>query len=553
MGSASNPILTVNVSIGDSQLQGVTLSTPCICAPLLAFGARYRDYASTEEAAVDFEADDPILLMVGRMFQQEPKEGTKLQLLRVARQSVETADIQIVSTPDTGDAMIVQCLGNVGGFAKVTVNDSVFTASAAQSAEDLAAALVAAINGGSEPVTATDNLDGTFTLQADVADTAFYVGLNHAVEFDRAAFHVTVGGEVSSNYQTSKYAATSMSTSTPVTVAADIVAAMGVMSGVPLFAAPTDNTDGTITLLRDGGQDYFTLRTGTPRIITVLDQPTGRTGWGMLLAEETPAQAMTAVSAIDDGGWYFLDALDATQATQEATASYILTKTKLYVTTSEDAAILDPEDNGDIFSILKDLTNHRTYGFYHPDGTDAPDAAILGNRAPNPPGIADWFHQALVNVAKLGQTDLTTTQRNTAMSKNANLHLDVGTVGDVMNGVAASGRFFDLMWAADYIAADLVTEITRIIQTAVPKIPYTDPGFAVIGAGMASRLQAYFNAGLTASFLYGGDMVPYVLTIPTAASQSSTDRNNRHVTGFAAQIQFAGGVLTLTINVTGKV
>jgi hypothetical protein len=42
-------------------------------------------------------------------------------------------------------------------------------------AESIAAALVADINAGSEPVTATDNLDGSYDLDADVPGTSFSV------------------------------------------------------------------------------------------------------------------------------------------------------------------------------------------------------------------------------------------------------------------------------------------------------------------------------------------------------------------------------------------
>jgi hypothetical protein len=55
------------------------------------------------------------------------------------------------------------------------INGTTFdiTSGASATAESIAAALVADINAGAEPVTATDNEDGSYDLDADVAGTSF--------------------------------------------------------------------------------------------------------------------------------------------------------------------------------------------------------------------------------------------------------------------------------------------------------------------------------------------------------------------------------------------
>jgi len=58
----------------------------------------------------------------------------------------------------------------------LTINATAFTVNegaAVKTVTELAAMLVAAVNAGSEPVTATDLLDGTFYVRADVHATAF--------------------------------------------------------------------------------------------------------------------------------------------------------------------------------------------------------------------------------------------------------------------------------------------------------------------------------------------------------------------------------------------
>jgi hypothetical protein len=81
----------------------------------------------------------------------------------------------------------------------VTINDVPFTFLSGVATTDIliAAGLVAAINGGSEPVTATDNLDGTFDLDNDVAGNTFSTRVDFNMSLSGDTTNVNIGTELS--------------------------------------------------------------------------------------------------------------------------------------------------------------------------------------------------------------------------------------------------------------------------------------------------------------------------------------------------------------------
>lgn len=123
-------------------------------------------YYSTSDAMLlinggDFESSDLEYLAAIPLFQQENS------VTRVA-----------IGRRKSGDNLVIT-VSDVENTTKYTTTingtDFEFTSDADATAEEIAAGLVAAINLGSEPVTASDNLDGTYDLDADVAGTPFSI------------------------------------------------------------------------------------------------------------------------------------------------------------------------------------------------------------------------------------------------------------------------------------------------------------------------------------------------------------------------------------------
>lgn len=163
-----NNIVTVSITVADSAVSQAGFGTPMIMTHESAFGPELvRSYSNTTTMVTDgHAASGATVLAATAIFSQNPKVSTVKVGRRGTTPTTMTRVMTVASVLDDTDYT-------------VTLNGTAFTIDSGSSATNLtiAAALVAAINAGSEPVTATDNLDGTFDLTEDVDGVLF--GLSH--------------------------------------------------------------------------------------------------------------------------------------------------------------------------------------------------------------------------------------------------------------------------------------------------------------------------------------------------------------------------------------
>lgn len=130
-----------------------------IATPHVVFTELSRSYAAAS-AMLDegFESTDPAYIAANAAFSQNPKPTA----VKIGRRQVDSAGVSVDTAVDSIDYT-------------VTINGTDFTFNSGVSATEItiATGLVGVINGGAEPVTANDDLDGTFTVDADVPGVAF--------------------------------------------------------------------------------------------------------------------------------------------------------------------------------------------------------------------------------------------------------------------------------------------------------------------------------------------------------------------------------------------
>lgn len=134
------------------------------------FNERIRYYQEADAILDDgFLSTDPEYVAALAVLSQQPRP---IQVA-IGRRSVD----DVVVNVDTVELNTVYT---------VTINGTAFTfnSGGTPTAITIAAGLVAAINGGSEPVTATDNLDGTFDLAADVTNIAYTLVVDANMSLD---------------------------------------------------------------------------------------------------------------------------------------------------------------------------------------------------------------------------------------------------------------------------------------------------------------------------------------------------------------------------------
>ena len=168
----ANPdnIVQVNITVQDAAVSQAGFGTPMILTHESVYGPELvREYASTAAMVSDgFSATGAAVAAATAVFAQNPKVPSLKVGRRTSSPTAQTRVITVAVVEDDTDYTI-------------SINGTDFTIDSGAGATNLtiAAALETAINGGTEPVTATDNLDGTIDLVADVAGVEF--GLTHTV------------------------------------------------------------------------------------------------------------------------------------------------------------------------------------------------------------------------------------------------------------------------------------------------------------------------------------------------------------------------------------
>ncbi len=156
--SEIDSVITVNIVVQDTAIRQAGFGTPGILTHENFFGPNlvqeFADTASMILAGAD--ADGATVAAVGKIFSQNPSPPT----------------VKILKRGSTQTAMVVKVtVAQLFATTKytVTINGTAFdfTSDATPTALEIAAGLVSAINGGTEPVTALDNVDGTFDLTKD--------------------------------------------------------------------------------------------------------------------------------------------------------------------------------------------------------------------------------------------------------------------------------------------------------------------------------------------------------------------------------------------------
>ena len=187
MGTQINDIVIVNITRESAKLTRAGFGT-LMCVGTATFPEITRTYSSIDEAQADSDAgliSANVFTMVSKAFSQEIKPESVKVGKRVANQAQsDRISVDVVADNTQYD---------------VTINGTPFsfTSDADATAIEIGAGLVGEINGGSEPVTATDNLDGTFDLVSDNAGLAYTLSVGTGLSSTSVAENVNMATNLS--------------------------------------------------------------------------------------------------------------------------------------------------------------------------------------------------------------------------------------------------------------------------------------------------------------------------------------------------------------------
>lgn len=253
------------------------------------------------------------------------------------------------------------------------------------------------------------------------------------------------------------------------------------------------------------------------------------------------ADLATAIAG--DNTWYGLEIDSHSKAEILAAAAFAEANKKLFVTQSSESTVADNAVSTDVASVVQSSAYFRTAVLYTANNTK--NFAALewqaGRFAGSPtPGNDTWMYNTLPGILV---DNLTETQNATLGNKFAtgyasmqgvNITVSGGIANTNSAGRSGSGEFLDVRRFLDWQLAQIQIGIYSALL-GPGKTPFTDKGLASLGSVVLGALQR----GEQAQGLVVGSSQVF---IPTAASVSVGDRQNRIVRNLNWSAQLAGAV-----------
>lgn len=249
----------------------------------------------------------------------------------------------------------------------------------------------------------------------------------------------------------------------------------------------------------------------------------------------------TALAAIvaEDDDWYGLAISSRVADDIYTCAQFIEPRIKLFIPASADAGILSAASSSDIAARLHTAAFARTGLMFHNQAESIyPDAAWLGRMLPTNPGSATWKFKTL-NGITVDKLDPTSSQN--VLNKKANTYETVGGQPMTGDGTTAEPEFIDIMHGVDWLTAQIQYAVFGHLKN-VDKIPFTNPGIAVVRHLLATQLDLAIDRQVLAP------EPRYTITVPDVLATDPIDRGNRLLRDVNFSARLAGAIHNVWIN-----
>lgn len=250
---------------------------------------------------------------------------------------------------------------------------------------------------------------------------------------------------------------------------------------------------------------------------------------------ETYIEALAAIEA-ETTDWFFILADTHLDTDIEAIAQYAEAERKMYITSSDAAAIPDGTV-GNLLETLKDLQYNNTLLWPHVDAdTVWPEGAVVGAMAGLVPGSSTLHGKTLPGVPT---NKWTRTQANYIQDNNGFQYAMIAGVGFALDGKVVSGRFFDVTRGALFTESRLEESLFGLLKRRSDlgsKISYDAVGFTVIEAVIYEQLNLRVAEGFLAA-----NPAPTVI-MPNLANIPDNDKAARELNSVQFEAVLAGAV-----------
>jgi uncharacterized protein DUF3383 len=264
------------------------------------------------------------------------------------------------------------------------------------------------------------------------------------------------------------------------------------------------------------------------------------------------AQVENDLTAIIDqnSDWYAVCDAEHDDTRALAIGEWTEAQEKLFITvlSAIDNASNAATDTTSVAYQLMQQQLFRTAWWYDPDADNFPDVAIAAKSFTKYPGQETWANQRLSNVA-FNYLNETTAQN--IFDKNGNTFEPFRNIAITQNGKVAGGEWIDVIRFRDWLCEEIKTRV--FLQMVDNRIPYTDPGIAIIRTRVTQALDFGVARGGIAppEVDVDGNYVPsYTVDVPLSTTVSVNDKANRILRDVYFTARLAGAIHVVEIQGT---
>ncbi len=257
--------------------------------------------------------------------------------------------------------------------------------------------------------------------------------------------------------------------------------------------------------------------------------------------------ALTALLA-DNNDWYFITIDSSSPANIAAVAAWTLANQnaypKLFFWDTSDSSVLAGTVSagtiGEAAEDIRDASNDRSIGIYHPNSHEAAAAAWVGVGAPQDPGAITW---ALKSLAGVTAKSLTATQRTNLENLNINHYQPVRSIPVTRPGIVGEGEWIDIVHGVDALKADLQESIFALLANNL-RVPFTGAGLDLVENTIKGSLGRFEgNRDQPGLLVIGQSRV----VMPALSSLNPADIAARHLKNVRFSAKLAGAIHRVSV------
>jgi len=234
---------------------------------------------------------------------------------------------------------------------------------------------------------------------------------------------------------------------------------------------------------------------------------------GQVFAEESYTDAYMAITKANND-FYAVVITSKEAANQLAISALVETDRKIFGISSNDAEILDSENQDNILHKINALNRKRTFVIYNSNAGEGvyPEAAWFGLMLTKAAGSATWGYKKLSGFAADNISD---NDAETLGGKNGNYFCSFAGTDIMLTGKMANGEWIDTVRGLDWLDNHLKVQVGNALISS-KKIAFTNSGATVIEAAIFFALKDAANMDIVDKETIEVN-VPDIRSLPEAA------------------------------------